>query len=343
MVVRGRRSNQGIEPKSSLVKSLDGRDDPLIESKIDITTDGLPHGFNTQLKRLSALSPENTRNIISFINALTVEINPSSNHKINYISVICRFSRFYHNLSFKEMTRDDIISFLDNVRKPEESDPLHKWIGTYNQYDILLTKFFKWLYYPNRESDKRPKPPCVQNIPELKRKEKSIYKPTDLWTEEDDLLFLKYCPSKRDRCYHMISRDTSCRPHEILKLKIKDVVFQTTGSRQYAQVLVNGKTGTRHVPLINSIPYVKDWLDDHPQRANPNALFICGFGKSIGRGLTTFTLDRIYADYQKKFFPKLFEDPLITLEDNNKIKELLKKPWNPYIRRHTALTEKFGY
>ena len=27
-------------------------------------------------------------------------------------------------------------------------------------------------------------------------------------------------------------------------------------------------------------------------------------------------------------------------EDKQKISELLKKPWNPYIRRHSALTEK---
>jgi len=28
--------------------------------------------------------------------------------------------------------------------------------------------------------------------------------------------------------------------------------------RQYAEVLVNGKTGSRTVPLINSIPYLKE-------------------------------------------------------------------------------------
>jgi integrase len=49
----------------------------------------------------------------------------------------------------------------------------------------------------------------------------------------------------------MICRDTGCRPHEILKLKIKDVVFKTSGNNQYAEVLVNGKTGSRHIPLIN--------------------------------------------------------------------------------------------
>jgi hypothetical protein len=44
--------------------------------------------------------------------------------------------------------------------------------------------------------------------------------PSDLWTNEDDAIFLSYCPSKRIKCYHAVSRDTSCRPHEILKLKV---------------------------------------------------------------------------------------------------------------------------
>ena len=45
-----------------------------------------------------------------------------------------------------------------------------------------------------------------------------------------------------------------------LGLRIKDVVFKMADDRQYAEVLVNGKTGSRSVPLINSIPYVKDWI-----------------------------------------------------------------------------------
>ena len=51
----------------------------------------------------------------------------------------------------------------------------------------------------------------------LKRKEQSIYKPDDLWTPEDDQIFLKYCPDKRIQCYHAISRDTSARPERDFK------------------------------------------------------------------------------------------------------------------------------
>ena len=48
-----------------------------------------------------------------------------------------------------------------------------------------------------------------------------------MWTQEDDLLFLKWVTNKRDRCYHTMARDLSARPHEILSLKIKDIMFKT--------------------------------------------------------------------------------------------------------------------
>lgn len=191
------------------------------------------------------------------------------------------------------------------------------------------------------EPDKRQKPSVIDNIPQLHRKERSIYKPSDLWNQKDDLLFLKFCPSKRDKCYHAVSRDLSCRPHEILKLKIRDISFKSIGSSQYAEVVVNGKTGTRPIPLINSIPYLKDYLDyEHPMPRNPNSPLICGTGRGLGRHIKPTRIYRIYEDYKNMIFPKLLESPNVLPEDKQKIAELLKKPWNPYIRRHSALTEK---
>lgn len=204
---------------------------------------------------------------------------------------------------------------------------------------VTIGTFFKWFYYPQNEPRDRPRPEILLNIKRLKRKETSIYKPTDMWTQDDDILFLKYCPSKRDRCYHAISRDSSCRPHELLKLKIKDVVFKMARDRQYAEILVNGKTGTRPIPLINSIPYVKDLIDTHPLRNNPNAYLIHN-ENAFGRGISIFGLFSMYKRYRTRTFPSLLRDPLLNEGDKTKIRELLKKPWNPYIRRHSALTEK---
>jgi integrase len=312
--------------------------DPFFDRKIEDATEGLkPDCYNQFYK----ISQDNALTIANYIFSMKSEINPADKYRRDNIILLARFSIFHDNKVFKQIIRDDVLSFLHSLQKSEEADPLHKWIGTYNLFRIYLLRFFKWLYSPDIEPDKRLKPAVIENIPQLKRKEKSVYKPTDLWTADDDILFLKFCPSKRIKCFHMMSFDTGCRPHEILKLRIRDIVFKSTGARQYAEVSVNGKTGSRHVPLIDSIPYVKDYLDnEHPQPGNPNAIFISGVRKSIGRSIDSHAISIIYAAYKKELFPKLLQNPNVQLEDKQKIKELLKKPWNPYIRRHSALTEK---
>jgi hypothetical protein len=178
--------------------------DPLLDSKIDLITEGLELQHANHLKSLS--SQDNIRTIVNFILSMKTESNLSDSHRTNYIKILCRLSQFHDKAkALKEMTREDVLSFLDSHRKAENVDPLHKWIGTYNLYRVLLCHFFKWLYFPNIEADKRPKPSVIENIPRLKRKEQSIYKSSHLWTTEDDAVFLRYCPNKRDRCYHTMA------------------------------------------------------------------------------------------------------------------------------------------
>jgi len=103
----------------------------------------------------------------------------------------------------------------------------------------------------------------------------------------------------------------------------------------------NGKTGSRHIPLIQSIPYVKDWLSNHPSRNNPNSPLFVGLSRnSMGKKISVNGLYNIYKYYKENFLPKLLKDDTIPNEDKEKIRSLLNKPFNPYIRRHSALTEK---
>jgi integrase len=223
---------------------------------------------------VQVLQRESSKNfdiINDYITAMQTEINLSKGYKTLIVEILTKLSQFHKDKSFVNMKREDIIIYINSLKKPDAQDPMHKWIGTYNLYLMCIKRFFKWVYTPALEPKQRPKPQILQNIPSLKRKEISIYKPSDLWTLEDDFLFLKWCPNKRDRCYHAISRDLSARPHEILGLKLKDIVFKSVGSKQYAEVIVNGKTRTRHLPLIDSLPYIKEWSDQHPQRSNPEA------------------------------------------------------------------------
>ncbi len=167
-----------------------------------------------------------------YLDAMKVEINLSLNYKSIILNTLTKLSQFHNDKTFVKITNNDIITYLNSLRKPENADPLHRWIGTYNLHLTTLTRFFKWLYSPELEAKKRPKPVVVQNIPLLRRKEVSSYKPTDLWTVADDQTFLKWYPNVRDRCYHVIARDLSARPHEILGLKIKDSRRLATTSTQ---------------------------------------------------------------------------------------------------------------
>jgi integrase/recombinase XerD len=355
-----RRSNKSIAKilipsiDDSLLDGKDRNDSPLIvlERKICVATEGFTARKLCELilRDRSRLSKENALTIYDYIIVMKREINPRLSYKKYTIQFLSELSRTVGiEKKFIDMTRNDVLCYLDKCRKTEDEDPLHKWIGSYNTKLVTLSRFFKWQYYHNVENPKRrnelsaleKKPDCIMGIAKLKRKEVSCYKPSDLWSQEDDLVFLKWVTNKRDRSYHTMARDLSARPHEILNLKIKDISFKTTGNKQYAEVLVNGKTGSRPIPLIQSIPYIKEWLSNHPSRNNPNSPLFVGLGtNSMGKQLTVDGLYVIYKYYKEKFFPRILKDPAVPNEDKENIKLLLAKPFNPYIRRHSALTEK---
>jgi hypothetical protein len=128
--------------------NADNNNDSLFDRKIDLATDGLQRQHVSSLKSLSSV--DNRKTIVNFILAMKTESNLSDNHRINYLSCLCILSQFHSttNKTYKEMSREDILLFLDSFRKSESIDPLHKWIGTYNLYRTLLSYFFKWLYFP---------------------------------------------------------------------------------------------------------------------------------------------------------------------------------------------------
>lgn len=64
--------------------------------------------------------------------------------------------------------------------------------------------------------------------------------------------------------------------------------------------------------------------------------------KSIMRNkkLDSHSLNVLYSIEKTKLFPRLLEDPNIPNSDKEKIRELLNKPFNPYLRRNIGITEK---
>lgn len=316
------------------------------KDRIDSITVNLRPYIRKAARKMAEANPENGAILCDYIFAELTERNIADSTREWKIKVLMWLSKaFSHGKSFRSMTKQDVLFHLNHLRKPVDKDPQQRWIGTYNNRVLVLTKFYRWLYNPDEaDYQKRITPPCMQGVKQLPKKTKTPYTPSDLWNPADHDVFLRYCPQKRDKCYHAMARDTSARPHELLKLRVGDinVRIEPTSGRQYAEILVSGKTKARTIPLIDSLPYLKEWLEIHPHSANPDApLFISLSDRNQGNQLSTLALREQYQyHYRAEYFPRLLNNQSVSQKDKQIIRGMLQKPWNPYIFRHSALTEK---
>src|SRR5215469_14801812 len=234
------------------------------------------------------------------------------------------------NKPFCDMTLNDLLGYLETLKKPDSD----KWRETWNLFLVIITRFFKWFYYPNIPDGERPKPAVVAGLKKAKPKggkRKKVFGPKDLWDEEDNEIFFKYCPDARIKGYHGLAIDTGARPHELLQLKMQDIVWPPDG--QGPKLSLNGKTGPRTVRSMRYYRYVREWWEQHPKRSIPSAILFPS--KKTGGILNVGSLRTIYIEELKPFFTKLKDEP-IGQEDRNRINRLLEKSWTPKVFRHTT-------
>ena len=313
---------------------------------VELITAGLSRPyFRNILRKLEETNKENADILCKHIQTEQVEFNIKNSTKEGKIKTLVWLSNFFDDKKrYQDMTKEDILAYLNNLRKPQEEG--NGWINTYNNRQMVFLKFFRWLY--NRDEPdltKRITPACMTGVKRLTKREKTSYKPSDIWDERDLAIFLKYCPNKRDRCYYAMAFDMSARPHEVLSLRIKDIKFCVTDSnKQYVEVKIpDGKTGSRITVLIDSIPYLKEWLLEHSHSSNPDAyIFII----KNGARLTYEGLASRCTYYEKNYYPSLIDrTSSISVDESDKavIRNLVTKKWNIYVLRHSALTKKSQY
>jgi len=238
----------------------------------------------------------------------------------------------------KDVTKDDVIQFLDKRRKSVEVDPDKKWVRTWNDYLNRLIGFYRWL--ANHDSDKQREdwktPYPFDIIRKKKVKRDSSYTPNDVWEVDELLLAMKYCDNIRDKTIFTVGWDMVSRNHEITKIKIKDIVIK----EKYAEVSTSWdtKTGIRTCPIIVGFPYLRELLNVHPFSSEPNSFLF--LSRTSSKPLKPDSLWRI-SDTLKKRIIQLINIGEIKGDEKGKLVKLLQKPWNPYLMtRHSSITEK---
>jgi integrase len=207
----------------------------------------------------------------NFLNELAAN-DRSICSRVNYAVAVRTLETF--NKPYKELTKEDMVKWVAQIKA-------HYAESTVATFKVLVKRFIKWTHYGS-DKNKKDYPQSVAWIETESRKKLAdrIQRKTII-SHEDLMRLLNSVKTLRDRALLFCLYESACRAGEILSLKINDIEL----NQQYAVIAVEGKTGRRRIPLVISVPDLKQWLDKHPQKDNPDAPLWQKDKKGKGDGL----------------------------------------------------------
>jgi hypothetical protein len=271
----------------------------------------------------------------------------SERYQNNNLKAITAYTKFLGpSISLDQVnSRAQITSFLNTKIKTLENDPDKRWITTWNDYLDRIKYFFRWMHNcDHRELEDVQfsdwETPDFVKIKKKKSKRISPYLESELWEKEDLLAIIKYESHKRNKAILSLLWDLNARPHETTLLKIKHIRLKEKYGE--GEIPHDAKTGTGPVLLTTSFPYVRDWLNEHPFRNEPDARLICNLNN--GSPITPDTIDYVMKQLRERIIRLLHKGEIKEQNEREKLECLLKtKKWNPYCIRHSAITADSDY
>jgi integrase len=103
--------------------------------------------------------------------------------------------------------------------------------------------------------------------------------PEDILTREEIEKLFDSCLSTRDRAVIATFYESGARRGELLAVQLKHVTFDENGAILNIQ---KGKTGSRRVRLVLAFSYLKQWIDMHPLKNDPDAYTFCSAKSPFG-------------------------------------------------------------
>ena len=230
-------------------------------------------GPNGKLRvRKSLASEHNISLILKFVNERNIMSKWKSKDTMkNYIFNLHRLAEFLKNKKFEEVNKDVIISYIDYLMKfiNKKTDKELKKI-TIEVAKSRIKSFFRWLY--NGE--------CPSFLKDMKVNLKPItVTPDQILTEEEIKKLIQVADNARDKAVVAVLYESGCRISEFLNIRLKNIKFDDYG----AIINVSGKTGERSIRLVNSVPYLKEWLRYHPDKKEENGVWVSMHDKNVSK------------------------------------------------------------
>ena len=234
----------------------------------------------------------------------------SVNRQIKYLMHLSVIAQHYKK-SFTEINKKDILN-------------LKKWLkdtytgGTPRDYLIIFRIFMKWVRQQEGKKYKKHEYPEEFDDITIKNGSNKRHLPKQLLTMDEILKLADNTTNLRDRAIIMTLYETGARIGELMGLTIKDIDFGRELS--HVEIPEEGKTGSRRIPIRLCQTSIANWLQEHPDRENPNAPLFCGlWSKRRGQSINYRTIYEMLRDTFKR--------------------ANIKKPFNPHHFRHSRATE----
>jgi len=159
----------------------------------------------------------------------------------------------------EDLTQEDVDRYLDHI------------LNTYSDRTAIdrrkfLVMILEWYHQKARKDI-----PILRDVDTRMRKARKL--PEDIPTPDEIQRMISVTESARNKCIIILLYESAARSSEFLQLKIKDVDISNDS---FGHVNIpRGKTKGRKIPIIFSLPYLREWLNIHPFNDDPNApLFI---------------------------------------------------------------------
>jgi site-specific recombinase XerD len=203
--------------------------------------------FDRTIERIkdSDISKGNKKILLQFKDSCICE-NISYGKIDAYLFYLMKFTNMLQK-AIEQATKEDLMRVISELNQTQYSEE------TKISFNIAVRKIYKMI----RETEDYP--PEVKWIPTNIKKNKSKI-PEELLTEEEIQGIIRAGKNIRDKTLLSTLAESGCRVGEIGTLKIKHVSFEEYGAR----ITVAGKTGMRKILLINSTPYLQEWINQHP-------------------------------------------------------------------------------
>lgn len=204
----------------------------------------------------SDLSKSNKQELRDFASYLMAE--DLSDHKIyRYIQTFRVLSPVI-DFNLTDAERKDLIQLVGRInqnRIPEKSyAPESK-----AELKKALRRFYKWKF-PDREKE------LIGFIStHVKKSEKKRIDPDQLPSPSQVDRLIETAKNPRDKLMFSLLWESGARIGEFLNLDWQDIQFQ----QDFIRVTLNGKTGQRTIPIVESRKYLEDWQSYQYGHYNP--------------------------------------------------------------------------